>query len=151
MGGALLEGMAHARPLACIGRRARSFAAAGDGDVSQEQKIECAPKSGEFLADAIVIAVKPQMADAVVPKLAPFLRPKTGRRPPIMAGRTIASLEKHLPAGSAVRARHAEHARICRHGITVAVGNKHVDRGGKLAPRICSAPSARWSGSRTSV
>ncbi len=96
----------------------------------KEQKIECAPKPGEFLADAIVIAVKPQMADAVVPKLAPFLRPKTVVVS-IMAGRTIASLEKHLPAGSAVVRGMPNTPASVGHGITVAVGNKHVDRGGK--------------------
>lgn len=90
-----------------------------------EQKIERAPKPGDFLADAIVIAVKPQMADEVVPKVAAFLRPRT-LIISIMAGRTIASLEKHFPPASlVVRGMPNTPASIGR-GITVAVANQYV-------------------------
>lgn len=91
----------------------------------REQKIDRAPKPGAFLADAIVIAVKPQMADEVVPKVVAFLRPRTVMIS-IMAGRTIASLEKDLPPASLiVRGMPNTPASIGR-GITVAVANQYV-------------------------
>ncbi len=75
---------------------------------------------------AIVLAVKPQIAAEVVPKLAPLVKPKTVVIS-IMAGRTIAFLERALPAFAAVvRAMPNLPASIGR-GITVAVPNKRVD------------------------
>jgi pyrroline-5-carboxylate reductase len=91
----------------------------------REQKIERMPKPGSFLPDAAVIAVKPQTADEVMPRIAAYLRPRTVVIS-IMAGRTLASIEKHLPAGSlVVRGMPNTPAAIGR-GITVAVRNQHV-------------------------
>lgn len=96
-----------------------------------EQKIERAPKPGEFLADAVVIAVKPQMASEVVSKVAAFLRPKTVVIS-IMAGRTIASLEKDLPPASLVVRGMPNTPASIGHGITVAVANQYVCTGTKV-------------------
>jgi pyrroline-5-carboxylate reductase len=75
---------------------------------------------------AIVLAVKPQIAAEVVPALAPLVKPKTVVIS-IMAGTTIAFLERALPAFAAiVRAMPNLPASIGR-GITVAVPNKRVD------------------------
>jgi len=91
----------------------------------KEQKIERLPKPGSFLPDAVVIAVKPQAADEVVPKVAAYLRPRTVVIS-IMAGRTLASIEKHLPPASlVVRGMPNTPASIGR-GITVAVRNQYV-------------------------
>ena len=91
----------------------------------KEQKIERQPKPGAFLPDAVVIAVKPQTADEVVPKVAAYLRPRT-LVISIMAGRTLASIEKHLPPASLVVRGMPNTPASIGHGITVAVRNQYV-------------------------
>jgi pyrroline-5-carboxylate reductase len=74
---------------------------------------------------AIVLAVKPQTAPAVMPVLAPFVGASTVTLS-IMAGPTLRFLEQALPARSAVvRAMPNTPAAIGR-GITVAVANARV-------------------------
>ena len=85
------------------------------------------PKS--FSPDAVLFALKPQMAAAAAPLLAPFVKPNTVVIS-IMAGRTIASLAAAFPAAAIVRAMPNTPASIGR-GITVAVGNKRLDATGK--------------------
>jgi len=73
-------------------------------------------------AAAVVIAVKPQSASEVVPRLAGLVGPTTVVLS-IMAGKTLAGLARMLPGGTAiVRAMPNLPASIGR-GITVAVGN----------------------------
>lgn len=73
----------------------------------------------------IVVAVKPQVMDDVFPGLAKIAGPNTVVMS-IAAGKTIASFEKHLPAGVAVvRAMPNTPAAIGR-GITGAVANAHT-------------------------
>lgn len=73
----------------------------------------------------IVVAVKPQVMDDVFPTLAKIAGPKTVVMS-IAAGKTIASFEKHLPAGVAVvRAMPNTPAAIGR-GITGAAANAHT-------------------------
>ena len=74
---------------------------------------------------AIVIAVKPQVADSVLPSLAPMAGGSTIVIS-IMAGKTLAFLERALPAAAIVRAMPNTPAAIGR-GITVAVGNSRVN------------------------
>lgn len=70
----------------------------------------------------ILVAVKPQMMDAVFPALAKLAGPSTVVLS-IAAGRSLASFEAHLPAGIAVvRAMPNTPAAIGR-GITVCVAN----------------------------
>jgi pyrroline-5-carboxylate reductase len=74
---------------------------------------------------AIVVAVKPQALDDVFPALAGIAGPETVIMS-IAAGKTIASFERHLPAGAAiVRAMPNTPAAIGR-GITGAVANSHT-------------------------
>jgi pyrroline-5-carboxylate reductase len=75
-------------------------------------------------AGAIVIAVKPQVADAVVPPLAAMAGASTVAVS-IMAGKTLAFLERALPHAALVRAMPNTPAAIGR-GITVAVPNARV-------------------------
>jgi pyrroline-5-carboxylate reductase len=73
----------------------------------------------------LVLAVKPQSMDQVVPALSRHVRPKTVVLS-IAAGRTIHGFEQQLPKGSAVvRAMPNTPASIGR-GITAAVGNAQV-------------------------
>jgi pyrroline-5-carboxylate reductase len=73
----------------------------------------------------LVVAVKPQVMDQVLPQLAPLVGPQTVMVS-IAAGRQIAGLAAHLPAGTAiVRAMPNTPASVGR-GITVMVGNAHV-------------------------
>lgn len=75
---------------------------------------------------AIVLAVKPQVANEVVPPLKALVKPNTVVIS-IMAGRTLASLAAWLPAYAAiVRAMPNLPASIGR-GITVAVANPRAD------------------------
>jgi len=75
-------------------------------------------------ADVVVIAVKPQIADAVVPTLSRWAGPKS-LVISIMAGRTLQGLESALPRRALIRAMPNLPASIGR-GITVAVPNAGV-------------------------
>ncbi len=72
----------------------------------------------------ILIAVKPQVMDAVLPPLAKLAGPETLILS-IAAGRRIATFEKHLPGAAIVRAMPNTPAAIGR-GMTVAVANSKV-------------------------
>jgi pyrroline-5-carboxylate reductase len=89
-------------------------------------------------AGAIVIAVKPQVAAETVPALAVLLRPSTVVVS-IMAGKTLAFLERALPNAAIVRAMPNTPAAIGR-GITVAVPNARVTPAQRdLAHRLLAA------------
>jgi pyrroline-5-carboxylate reductase len=100
------------------------------------------PALDTIAATAVVIAVKPQVAPQVVPSLARLIRDDTVAIS-IMAGRTLAFLEKLLPAGIAlVRAMPNTPAAISR-GITVAVPNARVGAAQrKLADTLLRAVGA---------
>jgi pyrroline-5-carboxylate reductase len=73
----------------------------------------------------LLMAVKPQVMEQVFPPLAKVVGPKTVVLS-IAAGRTLASFERHLPAGTAVvRAMPNTPASVGR-GITGCVANAHV-------------------------
>ena len=74
----------------------------------------------------IVMAVKPQMMDAVFPPVAALAGP-TSLVISIAAGRTIASFEKHLKPGTPVIRTMPNTPAAIGRGITVCVGNAHVD------------------------
>ena len=82
------------------------------------------PKGDVGDVAALVIAVKPQTAPDALPLFAALIDAKTVVVS-IMAGRTLAFLEKHLPNAAIVRAMPNTPAAIGR-GITVAVGNRRV-------------------------
>ncbi len=100
------------------------------------------PKGKVAPVSVIVVAVKPQNAPDVLPAVAPLVG-KTTLTLSIMAGRTIAFIEKALPGGTAVvRAMPNTPAAIGR-GITVAVGNGKVSaRQRKQATDLLSAIGA---------
>jgi pyrroline-5-carboxylate reductase len=80
----------------------------------------------------MLIAVKPQVMDEVLPPLARLLGPRSVVIS-IAAGRRIAGLAAHLSPGTAiVRAMPNTPASVGR-GITVAVGNAHVTAGQRRA------------------
>ncbi len=97
------------------------------------------PKGKIENASAVVIAVKPQTAPEALPPIAPVAG-KSTLVLSIMAGRTIAFLEKTFTANAAiVRAMPNTPASVGR-GITVAVANgKAVARHRKLATDLLSA------------
>jgi pyrroline-5-carboxylate reductase len=73
----------------------------------------------------ILLAVKPQMMDGVLPQVATLASPDTLYLS-IAAGRRLAGLQSHLPAGAAVvRAMPNTPASIGR-GVTVAIANAAV-------------------------
>ncbi|HEX9324465.1 MAG TPA: pyrroline-5-carboxylate reductase [Xanthobacteraceae bacterium] len=85
-------------------------------------RVNPAAPTGE--ASAIIIAVKPQVADEVVPTLAPWVGPSS-LVISIMAGRTLQGLERALPQAAWIRAMPNLPAAIGR-GITVAVADARV-------------------------
>src|SRR5215472_14467772 len=90
----------------------------------------------------IVIAVKPQSAAEVVPAAAPLVGPSTVVVS-IMAGQRLASLERALPAGSAVVRTMPNTPAAIGRGITVAVANARVSPPQRyLADRLLAAIGA---------
>ena len=83
------------------------------------------PDAASIRPDAVVIAVKPQIAAEIMPSVAALVQPSTVVVS-IMAGRTLAFLTAALPRDAAViRAMPNTPAAIGR-GITVAVPNARV-------------------------
>jgi pyrroline-5-carboxylate reductase len=73
----------------------------------------------------IVIAVKPQLMDEVLPPVARLVGPNTLLLS-IAAGRTVRNLEAHLPAGTAVIRSIPNTPAAIGLGITVCCANAHV-------------------------
>jgi pyrroline-5-carboxylate reductase len=108
------------------------------------------PDAASVSADAIVIAVKPQIAPDIMPHVA-FLLSRSTIVVSIMAGRTIAFLAGALPHNTAiVRAMPNTPASIGR-GITVAVPNTEVTSAQRrLADALLAATGAvEWIADET--
>ena len=126
MGGAILSG------LLARGLDARSVIvqdpdpARPVADLLADNGIDVLPFIDELTQPpgVILIAVKPQVMDAVLPPLAKLAGPETLILS-IAAGRRIATFEKHLPGAAIVRAMPNTPAAIGR-GMTVAVANSKV-------------------------
>lgn len=73
----------------------------------------------------LLVAVKPQVMSDVFPPLAKMAGPETVVLS-VAAGKTIASFEQHLPAGSAVIRSIPNTPAAVGRGITVACPNPHV-------------------------
>jgi pyrroline-5-carboxylate reductase len=92
-------------------------------------------------AEAIVIAVKPQIAADVVPPLAPLVG-NVSVAISIMAGKPLQALERALPGAAIVRAMPNTPAAIGR-GMTVALANQRVSSAQReLAHALLSATGA---------
>jgi pyrroline-5-carboxylate reductase len=99
------------------------------------------PDPASICPDAIVIAVKPQIAPEIMPNLASMMLAST-IVVSIMAGRTIAFLADALPHAAIVRAMPNTPAAIGR-GITVAVPNSRVSPAQRqLADALLTAAGA---------
>jgi pyrroline-5-carboxylate reductase len=100
------------------------------------------PRDAAIRADAIIIAVKPQVAPDVLPGLSRLINPTTVVVS-IMAGRSLAFLQSALPPATAiVRTMPNTPAAIGR-GITVAIGNAHVTPAQQsFADRLLAATGA---------
>jgi pyrroline-5-carboxylate reductase len=83
----------------------------------------------------IVLAVKPQLLDAVLPGLKPLIGGKTVLLS-IAAGRTLKGLSKHLPAGTAVVRAMPNTPAAIGQGISVAIANAAVTA---MQRRDCNA------------
>ena len=79
---------------------------------------------GGLAPDAVVFAIKPQIADEVVPAYRPFVRPQTVFLS-IAAGKTIGGLARHLGDAAIVRVMPNTPAAIGR-AISVACANPRV-------------------------
>jgi pyrroline-5-carboxylate reductase len=124
MGGALLEGwVSLGLDAARIAVLEPEPAASIEALVARGLRVN--PDTASMRPDAILLAVKPQIAPDIMPKVAAVMSPSTVVVS-IMAGRTIDFLANALPPGAAVvRAMPNTPAAIGR-GITVAVANSRV-------------------------
>jgi pyrroline-5-carboxylate reductase len=99
------------------------------------------PHSEARGAEAIVIAVKPQIAGDVVPPLAPLVG-NVSVAISIMAGKPLQALEQALPGAAIVRAMPNTPAAVGR-GMTVALANQRVSPAQRdLAHALLSATGA---------
>jgi pyrroline-5-carboxylate reductase len=100
----------------------------------------------------LLLAVKPQVMDAVFPLLAKQTGPQTLVLS-VAAGRTIASFEKHLPKGTAVVRTIPNTPASVGRGITAAVANAHVTPAQKaLCDALLSAVGAVvWVNEETQI
>jgi len=99
------------------------------------------PALDTIAASAIVIAVKPQVAPQALPPLARLIGSDTVAIS-VMAGRTLAFLDKALPGAALVRAMPNTPAAIGR-GITVAVPNARASSAQReLAHKLLAATGA---------
>ncbi len=127
MGGALLARLLDhgLDPRAVIVQDPEPTGAAAD--LLADRAIDVLPVVDELTEPpaVILLAVKPQVMDQVLPQVAKLAGPDT-LYVSIAAGRRLAGLEAHLPAGTAVvRAMPNTPAAIGR-GITVAIANASV-------------------------
>jgi len=140
MGGAMLEGW-HRLGLKFDDVVALEPAPAPEIITLGQRGLRINPAPDTIAPSAIVIAVKPQAAAEVLPGLARLIRHDTVVIS-IMAGRTIAFLERALPGAALVRAMPNTPAAIGR-GITVAVANARVSGAQRdLADRLLAATGA---------
>jgi pyrroline-5-carboxylate reductase len=124
MGGAMLEGwlalgLSPARVAVIEPQPSRDIAVLGERGLRLNPSRDAA---GDVAA--VVVAVKPQVADEAFPALVPFVGGTTVVVS-IMAGRTLRFLADGLPGAALVRAMPNTPAAIGR-GITVAVANPRV-------------------------
>ena len=111
---------------------------AGDIAALKARGVQINPANKVTDAGAIVVAVKPQVADAVASPLAAIAGGSTVVIS-IMAGKTLGFLERALPQAAIVRAMPNTPAAIGR-GITVAVPNTKVSVAQRdLAHRLLAA------------
>jgi pyrroline-5-carboxylate reductase len=92
-----------------------------------------APVSMATPPAVVLMAVKPQMMDAVLPLIAALTGPET-LLISIAAGRTIASFERHLPQGTAVIRTMPNTPAAIGRGITVCTPNASA---GQAQRRLC--------------
>jgi pyrroline-5-carboxylate reductase len=138
MGGALLEGWL------ALGLDARNIAViepapAGEIAALARRGVRLNPPANSVgEVTSIVLAVKPQLAPAVMPALASLVGNST-ILVSIMAGRTLTFLEAAFPDAAVVRAMPNTPAAVGR-GISVAVANAHVSaRQRELVDALLSA------------
>jgi pyrroline-5-carboxylate reductase len=106
------------------------------------QGLRLNPSRGGLVADAIIVAVKPQVAAEILPELARLAGPRTVLVS-IMAGRPLAFLESAFPPATAVVRTMPNTPAAIGRGITVAVGNRHLTPAQKeLADRLLAATGA---------
>ena len=126
MGGALLAGwLDQGIAPTCIVIVDPHFA--GDPPPGVRICAEAAQVPADFRPDIVLLAVKPQSMDQVLPSYAGF---KDAIFLSIAAGRTIASLERHLGAAAIVRAMPNTPAAV-RRGATALYANDRVDSSGR--------------------
>lgn len=146
MGGAMLEGwLSHgiAPGDITILEPASEWADALQSKYSNIRLVNAASEIEEDI-DVLVLAVKPQMMDDVLVEVAPAVGEHTLALS-IAAGRTIASMKKHLADNVVIRAMPNLPATIGK-GVTVAVSSDPLDdaKKSKVNPLLEAVGSFYW-------
>jgi len=106
------------------------------GGIEWHAAAETLPRG--LVPDAVVLAVKPQIVDTVLPGYRRWVRPET-LFVSIVAGRTLAGLSRHLGSAALIRTMPNTPAAIGR-GITVACANALVTQAQRqLCDRLLAA------------
>ena len=97
-----------------------------------------------FVADVIIIALKPQIMDAALPALQAIIGPDTVSVS-VAAGKTLAGMEAGLGDTAIIRAMPNTPAQV-RRGITVCVGNDKVtsEHRNKVTTLLKSIGQVEW-------
>ncbi len=129
MGGALLEGWVDQGVNPLQVSVLDPGLASGAGALIQERQITLNPDLAEQAhAEIVVLAIKPQIVDEVLPTLLPLIHPQVVVLS-IVAGCSLAVIAGHLGADTAIiRAMPNTPAAVGR-GMSVAVANRHVSAG----------------------
>ena len=108
-------------------------------------RVEASAPAG-MVADVLILAVKPQILDAVLPSVASLAGPDTVTVS-VVAGQTIATIAQALGGRQAAVIRTMPNTpALVRRGITVACPNAAVTPCSAAASTGCWRPSARSSG-----
>ncbi|ESR23212.1 pyrroline-5-carboxylate reductase [Lutibaculum baratangense] len=104
-------------------------------ELAETRGIHLNPDPAEGPApDKMVLAVKPQVMDDVLARIAPFASPST-LVISIAAGRTLEGIARHFPTGTPIVRSIPNTPAAIGKGVTVAHANQAVDEDGR---RVCT-------------
>jgi len=128
MATALIRGLIHSKTVDPSQLRASDVKAARLGELATEFKIETTTDNAALVAwaDVVVVAVKPQIVDRVLPVLAAHLKPGA-LVISIAAGVSIETFESELPSGAKVVRSMPNTAAIALAGATAISAGTHAD------------------------
>ncbi len=128
MATALIRGLLHSESVSPAQIRASDVKQTRVDELARDYKIETTPDNASLVrwADVIVVSVKPQIVDRILPEIAENLAP-TALVVSIAAGVPIEVLEGGLPKGARVVRSMPNTAAIALAGATAIAAGTHAD------------------------